>query len=319
LEAKEVFYLLAAVAALTVIVVPIIFEVWEPFKKYPNFDVNLEPPTDLENKFVRLTVENNGQVQARNGAIYVMSKEPIQIKRTICPEGLTKLETANTLSEIRFQKMSINIECIVDFQSLSNGRIYKIAITADGVPGFNYNVDPPLDFNKTAAEYLMDEQEKLIEKIEQKNTPNEFLANVALALLVVAVITFTTKYFSVRSAERTKESEKIRLQESLKDQESEIVNELNRFVDELEYLDNAISMQPRKEIPMHTVKRRDWLIERISQLTNERDQIRGRMLAEKDLHILIGDFFENWSSLEQQIAILGTKVSGRRIKSPNIN
>jgi len=319
MNAKEIFYLLAAIVSIGVIIVPIALDVWEPFKKYPKFEVSIDPPVNSNNMLTKLSIENNGDIQAKNAAIFIISQEQLKINQFICPEGIITTEDTDTIKKIQFLKMSTNIKCNIEFTNLTRGLIYNIVATADDVPGENFIIDPPLDLQKLSVDKREEDFEKFTEKIESVNIFNKMMTDLIIILTSVTLaILATTKFASVRHEKEEKKIEETQFINTLKEREAEIINELNRTSNELDFLENAIVMQPEKEVPLNTIERRNLLLDRISKLTNERDQLRGTMLTKKDMHTLIGEFFNKWPNLEKQISSLGDKISGKRVRYRSI-
>jgi len=316
---KETIALTVALTSLIIIIIPFVYEVWEPFKSYPKFGVDLKLISFNNSTFARLIVENKGDSQAKDVTVFVLSEEPVKILKSVCPEGKSKFEESSVL-EIIFKKMSTNIECIVDFSSLVKGNIFKVVITADEVPGYELEIDPPLDFSRPIELQLLKEQIQSLRESEERFREKQFYNDVILLVsLSTAIAVSWSLFYGFRMAKKTKEREEISFTKSLRENQTQLTSEFDRTNSELEFLTGAISTKLPDEIPLETLRRRDYLVDRISQLVNERDRIQSSLSSGKDLHSLIGEFFENWGNLEQVLVDLYTKINEKRLKYPNSN
>ena len=240
-------------------------------------------------KIEKTTIRNKGLAQAKNAEINFVSFDPIWIVRQDCPEGKIDNFEQNRELNLIFNRFSTNIDCYIEFESLHPKPIESITITADDTPGYQW-----LHGDIVVSEIY------------------------SILGIIIILVVGTTGYlifagYTLIKIFRTRRAFK----KSMLKKESEVSSDLQNVDSELNFLDKAITMQKGKDIPAHTLKRRESLIEKILQLTNERDQLRSTSSTDLEIRNLIGEFFDQWINLEQRLLTLVEKVSEKGTRAPS--
>jgi len=323
-NSKETIFLIATFVTIVAVILPIVLDIWEPLKKYPKFEVELEAPQDSQNPIARLTIKNVGDIQAKNAVVYVMSEEPVQISNLVCPEGKIQYENQQ-FPEIEFKKLSTNFECILDLVSEEDGLIFNVAISADDMMGFNLPIDPPLNFTRYEDDQLVEQLQLLKEQFRTLNELREIQEkqkNQIDFALISASIGIASTLFGLFNLFRRKtitfEINEKRFQVNTKDRETEIITELKENDEKLKEINKSIEARDETRIPSHLSKKQEFFIKKMFQLSNERNRLLSTMSAKITTRTLIGEFFELWVELEKDLIETIQKISDKPILPTNI-
>jgi len=99
------------------------------FFVHPNFVIEV---SSLGNSMEKVSIVNDGLIQAKNVRISITSNSDLTINWTDCPEGFTTSNKEKTMAIFEMTRMSTNLAC--SFEITSNSEISKIVVTADNSP-----------------------------------------------------------------------------------------------------------------------------------------------------------------------------------------
>ena len=104
----------------------------------PDFDsIVTEIEKDETKQIERVILKNTGVNQIKNVVVHISSGDPIWKINQLCSEA-TFFSANSTDYKIKFERMSVDIPCLVDFQSKTDKNIFNIDTVGDDAVGYHY-------------------------------------------------------------------------------------------------------------------------------------------------------------------------------------
>ena len=242
----------------------------------PQFEIDVD---NLPDNSTKVTIKNSGVVQAKNALVFVDNSKNIELKTNTCYEG-NIIDDQKAQYTIKFEKMSINVECDLFF----NGNFkhqFSILVVADDSPGKSWDYQNRLD-------------------------NSSFIIFTILPIILGGTILFmvgSMTYFVYSTIINRKR------QENFKNRELELEQEIKSLQQEKRLIQRKQGSGRDQEEIERDNKRRESLDEQISELSVELDEMRTKMLSNKKIENNIGKFYSNWALFERAIVRLAEKYN----------
>lgn len=107
----------------------------------PSFEIILTTEQSENIVMETLTITNNGGAQAKNTKIHITISDKTTIVSDDCPEGYSQIGYEDDYIELKLEKMSSNLPCIVQFESSKINSISRIVVTADDSSAYIWNYE----------------------------------------------------------------------------------------------------------------------------------------------------------------------------------
>lgn len=241
----------------------------------PDIDVRV---SDNGKNVTELYLNNYGSVQAKNAHIFIENNHEMNLISKRCFEGNLNESEPNIL-EIKFNKMSANIECELSFEGLIK-KGFELILIADDVPG------------KTWA-YKEKEDVKDFDIIESLLT---------ITLIAISVSIALTGWAAWEEFYHRKTLGKYRKRES------ELIQDRTSFEQELRLLRWESKTLQGDEVKENEEKITN-IEENISEISGDIDEIRSHMFSDRRTQRDLGLFFSQWALLENDLTRLGKKYN----------
>lgn len=109
----------------------------------PDFEARESVSMDETGRSGTLTITNAGWSQATNAVIAIKKNGNMTLTNPSCPEGTFVESSGPNVSFLRFERVSSQIRCEIDFAATNNfTRIDRITISSDGTSGWDLYPDP---------------------------------------------------------------------------------------------------------------------------------------------------------------------------------
>ncbi|MGI0021821.1 MAG: hypothetical protein ACRD9Q_03070 [Nitrososphaeraceae archaeon] len=287
METKDSLYLIAIIIGLAGTIFGGLLSDMQFFKIYPNFDVWTVSVSNNNTNLETLTVINKERIQAKNALIHVLSNGILKVNDSLCLEGSFPYNSSKNIFRIDFGKMSAGIICRVGFESPLNVTITRVVITADDSPGREYFPAQKQESQSGNATLTF------VTFKEEVGTTRFFDLMMLIAIVELISIISLLVYRQVITRKMRKELEIV---------ENEIKNSLEKTKEEYDTINKSTILQ--EATPPYLRNRMDSLRDRIIAEKRNLDEVRSKMTTYRGLHKLTGEFFEEWSNLENQLILL---------------
>ncbi len=252
------------------------------FQAYPDYQVFITSKVNSDIQFEQFSVQNIGTVQAKNAEIIITSGDPISFHDKFCFEGSIKNKTTDTY-KIKFEKISTNIPCFIDFKSSVNKKIEGVMILSDDAPGRIY-------FSKESDKKSLGNVTTFTFSSSQDSINN--LNSLGTLGIVLEVTAFGISAFYQYSRKQKFLNKQRKLEKETKEEIIKLEEELTF------YLRLSIT---NKDASIQIQDRMNWLQEQIISKQRELDEIESKIITSPKYQHLIEKFFINWSLLEQEL------------------
>lgn len=216
-------------------------------------------------------IQNIGMAQAKDAIVHISSTIPLKMTQNTCIEN-SKLELNEKQMLIHFVRLSTGISCTIYFEGKIKYDLEYVTVSSEDAAGLEWT--PYVDLFSRLFWLQI----------------GTYGAVISLISAVIGTI--------ISSYIRRQTKNKVKIYRT---KEEEVREEIRLIEDELNFLQKRLSETTDADLINSITRRIRFLDDRMRVLYLELDQAKSSIILEGRLENIVGEFYINWTELEQQI------------------